>query len=204
MINPEDLLTIFVLIYSIVLHEVAHGLVAFKFGDKTAFHAGRITLNPLPHIDFLGSIVVPIVSTLSGFGPFGWAKGVPVNSYNLKGKLASFWVSSAGILMNLALAGVSWLVLYSFSAYSILTPTVSFVFFTILYINLALAIFNLMPIPPFDGINIIRGLVPKLRASYLGFEQNPLFMIISILLASKIFHLIYPFIIEKVIHSLSI
>lgn len=161
--QPDLLLTIFTivsLILSVIIHEVAHGYAAFALGDKTAKNAGRLTLNPIPHIDPIGSVLVPatLVFLQAGF-MFGWAKPVPYNPYNLKNqRWGEALVSVAGVATNLLLAvvfAVITRVAYASGAdmYAELAASVCLV-------NLFLGIFNLIPIPPLDGFGVLRGILP--------------------------------------------
>ncbi len=156
---------IVILIMSVVIHEVAHGFAALKYGDETALHMGRLTLNPLKHIDIMGSIVIPLALILSGTGiVFGWAKPVPYNPNNLtdrrKGTLA---VASAGIIVNLCVAVFFGLILRFLPSEFI---AVSAILQAVVFINLVLAIFNLVPIPPLDGSKILFSLLPPRFAYY--------------------------------------
>lgn len=166
----EQLLTVLpVLIFSIVLHEVAHGWVARREGDPTAFMLGRLTLNPIPHIDPIGSILVPVMLTLipGGF-IFGWAKPVPVNPRNFRNyKRGDILVSLAGIAVNLllviafalAIAAFTWgmrLLPDGFSTWMVLLDMAR----AGIFINLVLALFNLLPIPPLDGSHVMYHLLP--------------------------------------------
>lgn len=202
--------SIIVLIYSIIIHEVAHGYVAYKLGDKTAFHAGRLSLNPISHLDMFGSVFVPVITTFLGWGSFGWAKPVPVNPYNLRTKYADFWVSAAGIAANLVLFAVSYAATHIIlhgnqSLFLSISPEILLNgAFIVMYVNLSLAIFNLIPVPPFDGMNILRSLIPSLKNKYLSFEHNPVFMIIAILIAFQIFKVVFPLLWGLVIHSLGL
>lgn len=159
-----------VLIMSVVIHEVAHGFAARFYGDRTAEYEGRLTLNPAKHIDPFGSVVVPALSYfLSGF-VFGWAKPVPYNPYNLKpGRWPEAFVALAGPLSNLALAVIFGLTLR-------LTPDPSMSFFTItgtiVYVNILLAVFNLMPIPPLDGSKILFSFFPESVYKFRNFFQR--------------------------------
>lgn len=144
------LIAIVILLFSVICHEVAHGLMALKFGDDTAKRAGRLTLNPLPHIDLIGSILVPLMGILFGGIIFGWAKPVPVDFSRLNRK-ATLYVSLAGVAVNflLAIAGslvFRWLVWQS--------PAASVLLLSAVWINLLLGVFNLLPIPPLDGWRI--------------------------------------------------
>lgn len=151
-----------VLLFAVVFHECAHGLVAEKLGDPTARLAGRITLNPIPHIDPFGTILLPILTSLSG-GFFAYAKPVPVITTNLRPpRWGSIWVSFAGPASNFLLAFLCALALafvspgnaQSFSAF--ILPFLELA----LVINVFLGVFNLIPIPPLDGSWILQELLP--------------------------------------------
>lgn len=150
-------LQIVILLFSVILHEVMHGLVALKFGDNTAQRAGRLTLNPIPHIDLIGTILLPALSILYGGVIFGWAKPVPVNPLNFtnlrKGELM---VSAAGILANFGLAIGAAIIFRILNALPQTFPPIvgGILSFTVL-INLVLGLFNLLPIPPLDGSKIL-------------------------------------------------
>jgi Zn-dependent protease len=156
--------TILVLIFSIIIHEVAHGYAAYGLGDPTAKRAGRLTLNPIPHIDLMGSIVIPGILVLTNAGMlFGWAKPVPYNPYNLRNqRWGEAIVGFAGVGTNLLLA-VLFALIARYAAgsgmESFVTPAM-----TISFVNLFLGIFNLIPLPPLDGYTVLRGLLPA-RAS---------------------------------------
>ncbi len=178
-------------LFSIVLHEVAHGAVAYYFKDRTAYASGRLTLNPFPHIDIIGSIFVPLGAFLLASTLFGWAKPVPVNPKNLIGKYADFWVSAAGVLANLFLFIVAFTLSYFLAKNGLLTEASGKVLHMFLVVNLSLALFNLIPVPPFDGMAILQSLFPKLRTESTFF-YNPFFIIASIIVASFIYGLISP------------
>jgi Zn-dependent protease len=159
-----SIFTIIILIFSVIMHEVAHGYAAYMLGDPTAKLQGRLTLNPLAHIDLFGSIIVPLLLVLGGSGIlFGWAKPVPYNPYNLRNqRWGEAIVGFAGVFTNLLLAVLFALVARAsfasgFTMFSTLAASVVFV-------NLSLGLFNLIPIPPLDGYTVFRGLLP-LRAS---------------------------------------
>ena len=180
-----------IIIYSIILHEVAHGYAAYIQGDQTAARAGRLTLNPLPHIDMIGSVVVPLFAFLTAGTFFGWAKPVPYNPYNIRTRLGLAFVASAGILTNLFLAliaGIAFKVLYAQGA---LTPELGKGIFTIISVNVSLAFFNLIPIPPFDGMAILEALFPRI-AIKSRVIYNPMYMIGAILVASVLYGLFIP------------
>ncbi|HEB13660.1 MAG TPA: site-2 protease family protein [candidate division CPR3 bacterium] len=161
----EFIFLIAILIMSVVLHEVSHGVVANALGDPTAKNAGRLTLNPIPHLDPIGSILLPgaliLMSMVTGGGfIFGWAKPVPVNPMNLRGKYDSAMVSLAGPGSNVAIAVVFGLALRLLPLAD-LNPALIMVFGYIVYLNLLLAVFNLLPIPPLDGSHILFTFLPQ-------------------------------------------
>lgn len=147
---PYIVSLVVILIISVVGHEIAHGFVAFKFGDETAKNAKRLSLNPIKHIDILGTIIIPIALYMAGGVIFGWAKPVPINISVVirnKGYFGAICVSLAGIAYNILLALISFLLIKSG-----ILPEIALNFVVILLsINLILAIFNLYPIPPLDG-----------------------------------------------------
>lgn len=188
----ELILGLAILIFSAILHEVAHGFVADKLGDPTARLAGRLTLNPKSHIDPIMSILVPLFLIVSGSQViFGAAKPVPVDPFNLReGKKDLALVALAGPLTNILLAiaaslliRLSLLFIPSFSPAS--NYSLYFLFnllITILNYNLLLAIFNLIPIPPLDGSKIIALLLPNKEANiFLGMGQLGMFLILFLL-----------------------
>ncbi|MDD2732232.1 MAG: site-2 protease family protein [Candidatus Pacebacteria bacterium] len=156
----EFIFIIIILIYSVVIHEVSHGAVANYLGDPTAKYAGRLTLNPIKHLDPIGSVILPIFlvianQVLGGGIIFGWAKPVPVNPYNLRDqKYGSLKVALAGPGSNLLIALFFGLILRFFN-FSIANSALGLIFSYIVYINILLAVFNLMPIPPLDGSHIL-------------------------------------------------
>ena len=166
----EAVLLIAVLIFSVVVHEVAHAWQARREGDDTADRLGRITLNPLPHLDPIGSVIVPLVLHFSGSGfLFGWARPVPVNPANYRSPVwGDIRVSMAGIVSNLGLAVLSTFALaIAFKAQSVLgalggtTAVAAQAAYYGVLINLVLAFFNLVPIPPLDGSHVLFHLLPK-------------------------------------------
>ena len=151
----QTLFSLAVLIFSVIIHEVSHGWVANFLGDPTAKYAGRLTLNPLKHIDIMGTVLVPLVTYSLGGFIFGWAKPVPYNPYNLRaGKWGPAAVALAGPGANLAIA--LGFVLALRTGLLVLNPLI----FSIIMINLTLAIFNLVPIPPLDGSKIFFAILP--------------------------------------------
>lgn len=179
LLNPLTLtiLSLAILIFSAILHEIAHGYVAERLGDPTARIMGRLTLNPIPHIDPFLSILMPIILILSGSPViFGGAKPVPVDPFNLReGRKDVALVSLAGPLTNLLLAILSGLLLKSlFHGVTVTNPATLpelglYILTDIMRLNLMLAIFNLLPIPPLDGSKIFALLLPEKEAnSYLA------------------------------------
>lgn len=168
-------------IFSVILHEVAHGSVANFFGDDTARISGRLSLNPLVHIDPLGSILIPLLLMISNAGfIFGWAKPVPVNPYRLRGGAVSYrWVTLAGVLTNFSLAVVAALVLKVTTQYLGFTGNnLGVVFFiALLQVNIVLGVFNSLPLPGFDGFNFLTTFRPVIQFLKQTPLANPLFMV---------------------------
>jgi Zn-dependent protease len=150
------ILVIVIVLISVVIHEVSHGYAALWLGDTTALHAGRLTLNPMKHLDFFGSFLLPLLLSFSGF-VFGYAKPVPYNPYNLKNRRwGELFVAIAGPISNLILALIFGLII----RYVDLSAGVTSVALLIVQINVVLAVFNLLPIPPLDGSKILFALLP--------------------------------------------
>jgi Zn-dependent protease len=174
------------LLYSIIIHELAHGWVAYQMGDPTAKWAGRLTLNPLKHLDPIGTIMLFV------FG-FGWAKPVPVNFYNLhEQRKGLILVSAAGITANLIIAFLASLLI------KILAPEpdspLDMVLFFLQQINIILAAFNLIPIPPLDGSKILMGFVSEgLQRSLSRLEPYGFFIIIGLYAFGVLTPLIFLF-----------
>lgn len=166
----ESIFTVVVLIGSIIIHEVSHGWAAYSLGDPTAKVAGRLTLNPLKHIDPVGSVLIPALLVLTGAGVlFGWAKPVPYNPYNLKNqRWGEAFVAVAGSASNLVLAAIFGLIA-RFAAVDPTLTTFAQLAGTVAFVNLFLGLFNLLPIPPMDGYTVLRGILP-FRFSY-GLRQ---------------------------------
>jgi Zn-dependent protease len=157
--QPLDIFQIVVLIFSVVVHEVAHGYMANWLGDPTARLQGRLTLNPISHLDPMGSVILPLLLKLSGSPVLiGYAKPVPYNPYNLKGRYDEALVAFAGPGTNILLALVFGLAIRFFG--DLLNPSLLIAFAIIASINIMLAIFNLIPVPPLDGSKILSALLP--------------------------------------------
>ncbi|MBU1086476.1 MAG: site-2 protease family protein [Candidatus Omnitrophica bacterium] len=170
---------------ALVIHEYAHGFVAHKLGDNTAKHMGRLTLNPLAHVDFFGTILLPLFLIISN-SPFvfGWAKPVPVNFYNLNNpKKDMIWVGLAGPGANFLTGLIIYLLLVSGIIKSVI---IAEFLIKVLLISIFLGGFNLIPIPPLDGSRILLGLLPmKLAKAYSRISPG-LGMIILIILFSAL------------------
>ena len=182
---------------AITCHEVAHGFMAWRYGDPTARMLGRLTLNPLKHIDIIGTLMLVIVG-------IGWAKPVPVVIENLRNpKRDMIWVSAAGPITNLLLAIASAALLRliyvvpldSSTAGFMLQPLAYMAAFSI-YINLLLAFFNMIPIPPLDGGRVLMGLLPNRQANSLSrIEPYGMFIIIALVFFTPVFsYILMPFI----------
>ncbi len=164
----SSLFNLAILIISVMVHEVAHGLAALWQGDRTAQYQGRLTLNPLKHIDPVGSVIVPLLlAILPGSLMFGWAKPVPYNPYNLKnGRTSEFIVAFAGPLSNILIALLGAFTIRTFGM-SLPDATLSILSITIL-MNLVLALFNLVPLPPLDGSKILANILPYQASEQLN------------------------------------
>jgi Zn-dependent protease len=170
-----------VIVPSVILHEVSHGFVANLFGDDTAKRAGRLTLNPIAHIDPFGTVLLPLLLSLSGVGAFGYAKPVPVNVSKLRNpRQHSLYVSLAGPMVNIGLAVIAGLLLrttyrddFARVAFNIdRLPLVPQLLFWLGFMNVILAVFNLLPIPPLDGSAFVERLLPsRWWPTWLKFRQ---------------------------------
>ena len=186
---------IVILIFSVILHEVAHGYMANYLGDPTARLMGRLTLNPFPHIDLLGSIILPAVLVIAG-SPLliGYAKPVPYNPYNLRGRFGEALVAFAGPGTNILLAVIFGLLMRVCGAG--LDSGLLDALATIVYINMLLALFNLIPIPPLDGSKILSGILPEaLGRAYDSFRFNfeQLGVLSGTLLILIVFYFLAPY-----------
>ena len=170
-----------ILLFSVILHEIAHGYTALLLGDTTARDAGRLTLNPLKHLDPWGSVLIPILLHLAGAIPIGWAKPVPVNVSLMRDpKRGMMLVAASGPLTNITLAMASALLLRALPSSG---PAILVDFFKIAcQINIVLALFNLIPIPPLDGSNLLAGILPpRIAERYVRLGQYGIFIILALL-----------------------
>ena len=162
MVAISFIFSVAVLIFSVIIHEISHGAVASRLGDQTAKNAGRLTLNPLRHIDFVGTIILPIFLILTTGRGIGWAKPVPINPYNFRDqKYGSLKVAIAGPASNLLIALIFGLLMRFTLSFNFLSPAFFQAIYFIVSVNILLAVFNLMPVPPLDGSHIFFSLLPK-------------------------------------------
>ncbi len=204
----DIVITIFslvVLLFSVIIHELAHGYVAYSLGDPTAKYEGRLTLNPLKHLDPFGSVILPLLLFISG-SPIlvGWAKPVPINPYNFKDqKWGTLKVSIAGPITNILLAIFFGLLIRFIPSeiYNLFTRNGFNIIDFVVYINIILAIFNLVPIPPLDGSWILFKFIPqRFEKTKIFLNQYGLFILILFIffgglqglgvITDHIFHLI--------------
>ena len=171
----DTVFLVIVIIFSAVIHEVMHGVAADRLGDPTARYAGRLTLNPISHLDPFGSVILPLVLAFSGSSFFfAWAKPVPYNPFNLRpGRFSEAIVAGAGPLSNIVIALITGIIIRT----GLLAPANN-VLFLIVVVNVMLCIFNLIPVPPLDGSKILSSLLPQSLANGYNtwrtkMEMNP-------------------------------
>ena len=186
-------------LFAITLHEAAHGYVARHFGDMTAYAAGRISLNPLRHIDLVGTIIVPLVSLLLADILFGWAKPVPVNFNNLRRpKQDMLWVAAAGPFSNLAMA-LGWAFAYKVgigpASGSPAAGWLILVGASGIFVNVIFMVLNLLPLPPLDGGRIAVSLLPhRLAWKFAQIERYGFVILIALLFTGLLGHILWPMI----------
>lgn len=203
----DGIFYVIILIMSVVIHEVAHGYMAYRLGDDTARFQGRLTLNPLKHLDLFGSILLPFILLISHAGfVVGWAKPVPYNPYNLKGgKKSIVLVAIAGIIANIGLAIAFGIIIRLFMASglilgSVYTMTAFYkIASSVVLVNIVLAFFNLIPIPPLDGSRVLFNLLPdKFRYMEAFLEQWGMFVLLFFIIFiwqyfSPVIYMIFSF-----------
>jgi Zn-dependent protease len=195
----QSLIIFAVLLFSLTVHEMAHAVTADWFGDPTARRLGRISLNPAVHIDPVGTIMLPLLGLLAGGFVFGWAKPVPVNPANLKNHRQDFLVIAAAgpasnILMAVAASQLLGLVPGGLGASEGVPGALATFGFAMVQLNLLLAVFNMLPIPPLDGGNVLAGILPEaVAASYDRLVRPYGFVILIVLMATGwLYRLIGP------------
>jgi len=183
-----------VLLISLTIHEAAHAWTADRLGDPTARLLGRVSLNPLVHIDPIGTVVLPLVAAVSHLPLIGWAKPVPVNMRNLRDPRRDFMiVAAAGPISNLLQALVAALLFRGFLAVGVGMGVALPVLERAVIINLLLAFFNLIPVPPLDGGNVALGLLPPaLAASYARLRQFGFIILYALMLSGVASAIIFP------------
>ncbi len=188
------------IVFSIVLHEVAHGWMAYRLGDPTAKNLGRLTLNPIPHIDLMGTIILPILMIVMKGPVFGWAKPVPFNPHNFHQHIdirnGTMWVALAGPGSNLLLALIFSFVLVLVNKFIPTSHVFVYVLLSelakaVIYLNLFLAFLNLIPIPPLDGSKVVMRFLPtKYYHYYLRLERYGMIILIILLVSGGLSHLV--------------
>ena len=182
-----------VILFSLTVHEFFHAYTAYRYGDSTAKDMGRLTLNPLAHLDFFGTIMM----FLSGFR-FGWAKPVPVNPYNLRNpRVADFWISAAGPLSNLGLAFIFGMVFRIVAAGGIDIPEAVLMIIKFgVSINISLAFFNLIPLYPLDGSHILKNLLPpRYEAKLFEFQRFSPYILLFLIITRSFWFILGPIVI---------
>lgn len=180
------------ILFALTVHEFFHAYTAFKFGDPTAANLGRMTLNPLAHLDIMGTLML----FLSNF-MFGWAKPVPVNPMNLRNpRTADVWISAAGPLSNLGLGLIFGAISQGLQLFDVQAPDVVWLFLSLcVWINVSLAFFNLIPLYPLDGSHILRNLMPPQYDSFFDRMESIAPFLLLFLIITRVSSLVLgPFI----------
>lgn len=209
-ISPEQILFLPVLLFSLICHELGHAWVAWRGGDDTARLAGRITMNPVAHIDPIGTVLLPILQVFTHVPLIGWAKPVPVNPANLRSREWDLAVSLAGVTINFVLAllgaillkililSLDWMpqTLPEESTALFMVRTSATLLRAMVMVNLFLMIFNLLPIPPLDGSHVlfyfIRRPGPKLEMALDFFQRFGFFMLLILVFSGAFFYILGP------------
>jgi Zn-dependent protease len=175
----DFIFSILILIVSVVIHEVSHGYAAYLQGDNTALYQGRLTLNPLKHLEWFGSFILPVISYMSGGFIIGWAKPVPFNPYNLRNqRWGEAIVAMAGPLSNIFIAVFFGMFIRTGYVFQFGSNFV-YILSSIVFVNLVLATFNLVPVPPLDGSKILFSLLPYDMIEVRNFlERNSIYLMI--------------------------
>jgi Zn-dependent protease len=212
--NISTLLSLFALLFAITVHEASHAWSALKFGDPTAASMGRVSLNPLAHIDPIGTVLLPLILAITGAPVFGWAKPVMVNSRNLRHpRRDNLWISFAGPAANLTVATVSLLLLLLIKAarpgaivfLAVFLDKKQFppglypveglvlVLFYFVLVNTYLAVFNLIPVPPLDGSGVLSGLLSyKAAAAYESLRPYGFIIVLGLIMLGVLEVIIQP------------
>ena len=200
-LNPIQKLSVYFVPFfmAVVFHEFAHGWAAARFGDTTAKDQGRLTLNPVPHVDVMGTLVLPIMMMLTGANIlFGWAKPVPINPNRFsKYRAGLFWVSFAGPLMNFLLA---WLSALAFGLIVLFIPSNHFLAEPLqwmtsisVYLNYGIGIFNLLPLPPLDGSRMIESMLSyNATKAYERIAQYSFWILTLLIISGALSFLAWP------------
>lgn len=189
-ITSDDIIFLVLLTPTVVCHEVAHGAVAYLFGDDTAKNAGRLTLNPIKHIDLFGTILLPALFLVSGLPPFGYAKPVPVSLNKLRDpRTHGLLVGLAGPLTNFVLTTFSVAIIALLWQFGIRFHQGVDLLDVVLFfgaLNIFIGVFNLLPVPPLDGSSILEFFLPNsMRRAYYSFRRYAIFILLFLILAGN-------------------
>ena len=189
------------IIFSIPFHEMAHGWMAYRLGDPTAKNMGRLTLNPIPHIDLMGTVILPILMIVLRGPVFGWAKPVPFNPHNFHRHIdirkGTMWVALAGPVSNFLLAFIFSFIYvltirFAHSSFAFILEPISSVAEAFIAVNLILAVLNLIPIPPLDGSKVVMRFLPvKFYNLYMGLERYGMIIVIILIISGGLSFLVF-------------